>query len=47
MSGSARIRGLVNGGVVAVEAAIEDEAMVFGPVRRLDGAAPDLDDPNQ
>jgi broad specificity phosphatase PhoE len=47
VAGSARIRGLVNGGVVAVEAAIEDGAMVFGPVRRLDGAAPDLDDPNQ
>jgi broad specificity phosphatase PhoE len=44
--GSARIRGLANGGIVALEAALEDGLLVFGSVRRLDGRAPDVDDPN-
>jgi 2,3-bisphosphoglycerate-dependent phosphoglycerate mutase len=44
--GSARIRGLANGGIVAVETSLADGELIFGAVRRLDGAEPDLDDPN-
>ncbi|HVL63572.1 MAG TPA: histidine phosphatase family protein [Actinomycetota bacterium] len=43
---SARIRGLGNGGVVEIEVALENGALVFGEFRRLDGNTPDLDDPN-
>jgi broad specificity phosphatase PhoE len=44
--GSARIRGVANGGIVALEMGLDDGSLVFHGVRRWDGAAPDLDDPN-
>jgi broad specificity phosphatase PhoE len=44
--GSARIRGLANGGIVVVETSLADGELLFRGVRRLDGAEPDLDDPN-
>jgi broad specificity phosphatase PhoE len=43
---SARIRGLGNGGVVSVEAQIDDGRVVLSGLRRMDGNTPDLDDPN-
>jgi broad specificity phosphatase PhoE len=44
--GSARIRGLSTGGIVAVETSLAGGELLFRDVRRLDGAEPDLDDPN-
>ena len=44
--GSARIRGVANGGIVALEMELDDGSLVFHGVRRWDGAAPDLADPN-
>lgn len=44
--GSARIRGMANGGIVAVETSLADGELLFRSVRRLDGEEPDLDDPN-
>lgn len=43
---SRRIRGLGNGAVVAVEASLDDGALVLGDLVRLDGNTTDLDDPN-
>jgi broad specificity phosphatase PhoE len=43
---SARIRGVANGGIVSLHAALEDGTLLLSDLRRLDGAATDLDDPN-
>ena len=43
---SARLRGVSNGGAVLLEAIVDDGALQLEFVERLDGAAPDLDDPN-
>lgn len=43
---SARIRGLGNGQMVRIEARLEDGALHLGNLVRMDGATPDLDDPN-
>ena len=43
---SARLRGISNGGAVLLEGAIVDDRLRLEFVERLDGAAPDLDDPN-
>ena len=43
---SARIRGLGNGGVVQLEAALAGSSLVLSDLQRRDGATPDLDDPN-
>ena len=44
---SARLRGLSNGGAVSIHARIENGELALGHFKRLDGASPDLDDPNQ
>lgn len=43
---SARIRGLGNGQMVRIEARLEDGDLHLGNLVRMDGATPDLDDPN-
>ena len=43
---SARIRGLGNGGIVSFEAEPNDGSLKLSNLQRLDGATPDLDDPN-
>lgn len=43
---SARIRGLGNGQMVSIEAVLRGDELVLGNLVRLDGATPDLDDPN-
>lgn len=43
---SARLRGLGNGGIVSIKGEIEDDKLVVWGLERLDGATPDLDDPN-
>jgi broad specificity phosphatase PhoE len=43
---SARIRGLGNGGVVCIDAHLQNGGLVLKNVARWDGATPDLDDPN-
>lgn len=43
---SARIRGLGNGAIVRVTAAIEEGRLVLRDLERLDGNTTDLDDPN-
>lgn len=43
---SARIRGLGNGQMVRIEGRLEDGDLHLGNLVRLDGATPDLDDPN-
>jgi phosphoserine phosphatase len=43
---SARIRGVANGGIVSLQAALKDGGLVLSDLHRLDGAATDLDDPN-
>jgi broad specificity phosphatase PhoE len=43
---SARIRGLGNGGIVCVNARVEDGSIELTDYQRWDGATPDLDDPN-
>jgi broad specificity phosphatase PhoE len=43
---SARIRGVANGGIVSLQASLEDSSLVLSDLHRLDGAATDLDDPN-
>ena len=43
---SARIRGLGNGGIVSLEARLNDGHLVMSNLTRLDGNTPDLDDPN-
>jgi broad specificity phosphatase PhoE len=47
IEGSARLRGLTNGGAVSLEARLDGGRLVLGDLKRLDGARPDLDDPNQ
>lgn len=43
---STRIRGVGNGGIVSIKADIDDGRLVVWGLERLDGATPDLDDPN-
>ena len=43
---SARLRGVSNGGAVLLEGWMEDDKLRLRFIERLDGAAPDLDDPN-
>ena len=43
---SARLRGVSNGGAVLLEGWLEDSSVRLRFVERLDGATPDLDDPN-
>lgn len=43
---SARIRGLGNGGILGLEAVVEDGSLRLGNLQRQDGATVDLDDPN-
>ena len=43
---SARIRGLGNGGIVSIEARLDDGDLKLANLTRLDGNTPDLDDPN-
>lgn len=43
---SARLRGVGNGGIVSIKAEVEDDELVLWDLERLDGATPDLDDPN-
>lgn len=43
---SARIRGLGNGGMVSFEAKLDNGSLQLANLQRLDGATPDLDDPN-
>lgn len=43
---SARIRGLGNGGIVSIEARLQDGSLSLQKLVRLDGNTPDLDDPN-
>ncbi len=43
---SARIRGVGNGGIVSICAELVEGAMALDGFERLDGATPDLDDPN-
>jgi broad specificity phosphatase PhoE len=44
--GSAGLRGLGNGGVIGVKADVEHGKLILWDLERLDGATPDLDDPN-
>ena len=43
---SARLRGVSNGGAVLLEGSLEDGEVKLRFIERLDGAGPDLDDPN-
>jgi broad specificity phosphatase PhoE len=43
---SARIRGVANGGIVSLDASLDDGKLVLSDLQRLDGAATDVDDPN-
>jgi broad specificity phosphatase PhoE len=43
---SARLRGVSNGGAVLLEGWVDDDELQIHFVERLDGAPPDLDDPN-
>lgn len=43
---SAGIRGLHNGGIVSIEAELEDDDIVLSSLVRLDGKTTELDDPN-
>jgi broad specificity phosphatase PhoE len=43
---SARLRGVGNGGVVSIKAEVENGKLTVWGLERLDGATPDLDDPN-
>ncbi len=43
---SALLRGLGNGGIVSIKGEIEDGDLVVWGLERLDGATPDLEDPN-
>lgn len=43
---SARIRGLGNGGILRLEATLEDGRLHLNDLQRQDGATVDLDDPN-
>ena len=46
MEGSARVRGLSNGGAVALDATLSSGELRLGNLVRIDGESPDLDDPN-
>jgi broad specificity phosphatase PhoE len=43
---SARLRGVGNGGVLCITAVVDDGRIELSNLARLDGATPDLDDPN-
>ena len=43
---SARLRGVGNGGVLCITAVLRDGRLELSDLARLDGATPDLDDPN-
>jgi broad specificity phosphatase PhoE len=43
---SARLRGVGNGGIVSLRAKVDGDRLVLADLERLDGATPDLDDPN-
>lgn len=43
---SARLRGLGNGGVVSIKGEVEEGKLTVWGLERLDGATPDVDDPN-
>ena len=43
---SARLRGVGNGGIVSIKGEVEDGKLTVWDLERLDGATPDLDDPN-
>jgi broad specificity phosphatase PhoE len=43
---AARIRGVGNGAVIALDAVMRDGTLVVGNLVRMDGNTPDLDDPN-
>ena len=43
---SALLRGVGNGGIVSINAELENEELIVWGLERLDGATPDLDDPN-
>jgi broad specificity phosphatase PhoE len=46
LEGSARIRGLSNGGAVALDATLEDGELKLGNLVRIDGRSADVEDPN-
>ena len=46
LEGSAQIRGLSNGGAVALDATLEGGELVLGNLVRLDGQSADVEDPN-
>ena len=46
MQGSARVRGLSNGGAVALDATLRGGELKLGNLVRIDGKTPDVDDPN-
>lgn len=43
---SARLRGVGNGGIVSIKGEVENGKLAVWGLERLDGATPDLDDPN-
>ena len=43
---SARLRGVGNGGIVSIKGEVADGELTVWGLERLDGATPDLDDPN-
>lgn len=43
---SALLRGVGNGGIVSIKGEVEDGRLVLWDLERLDGATPDLEDPN-
>ena len=46
VAGSGALRGLLNGGLVSVEAKLEGGTLALANLVRWDGMTPDLDDPN-
>ena len=46
MQGSARVRGLSNGGAVALDATLRGGELKLDNLMRIDGKTPDVDDPN-
>jgi broad specificity phosphatase PhoE len=46
LEGSARIRGLSNGGAVALDATLEGGELALGNLVRIDGQSADFEDPN-
>jgi broad specificity phosphatase PhoE len=46
LEGSARIRGLSNGGAVAMEATLDNGRLELGNLVRIDGQSADVEDPN-